>query len=107
MGRDYQEYVESAVNRRMDELDKLRGKYQEAKALTVGRDGAAIRKLFSLVTSYKAGEPPEKAVYILAQAAMLVAEDAKPFLVVDDYERREQSLTKMKEQLPTCKAGAE
>jgi len=94
----YPEYVASVIQQRENELEKSRGKYQLARAQTAGRNGEDLIKLFKLLRSYRPGESPEKAVYILAQVTTLLAALVEPYLVIEDYEGRERTIDKVREQ---------
>ena len=86
--------LEALIQAREKELDTLYGTYQASKNSLVG--GAEILKLYRLAATYRAGEPAEKAVYILAQVAMLLGTLAAPALVVEAYEAKEKSLSELK-----------
>jgi hypothetical protein len=108
MARDYNEYREAIIKGREKELDRLKGPYLQAKAETEGMDPTPILKLSELVRSYQPGEAPEKAVYLLAQAAMVVSEMAAPFVRVREYERKEREYLNLREQLgPICDTEAQ
>ena len=80
-----------------DELIALSATYADAKRSITGRtDGKDLIDLAKMLRSYKAGEPPDKAVYIIAQATMLVDKLVKPFVVVANYENREKQLDKLR-----------
>jgi hypothetical protein len=95
MSRTYGEVIEA----REKELDQFRGKYQAAKALTAGRDSKDVIEIHRLLRAYIAGDSPEKAVYIVAQAAMLADKMAEPFLIIEAYDNKVKSLDAMKQQL--------
>jgi len=96
MSRTYAEVVDA----RRKELDELRGKYQLAKAQTVARiDGPELTVLARLLRSYVAGEPPEKAVYIVAQASMLVNKMAEPFAIIDAFDQKKEALEQLEKNL--------
>jgi len=100
MSRDYVEYAVGAVRKREEELDALRGKYQLAKARVSGCNyGPDLVELYRLLRSYRPGEAPEKAVYILAQITTLFGKLVEPHLLIADYEDRERVVNEMREQL--------
>jgi len=100
---EYPEYTQSLALRKADlilqkekELEQDRGKYLAAKKATAGRDSEEMIALARLVKSYQAGEVPEKAVYILAQATALIAKMVLPFAIVINYETKEREVEKLR-----------
>ena len=94
MSRTYKEVIES----REIELEAVRGKYQEAKAKVAGLDGKDLLNLARLLRTLQAGDTGEKAIYIVAQATMLVNIMAEPFIIVDAYEARAKSIEELRNQ---------
>jgi hypothetical protein len=94
MARQYPEVLEAMIQQREKELDALWVAYQDSRNSLVG--GTEVLKLYRLAASYRAGEPADKAVYILAQVAMLLGTLAAPALVVEAYETKEKSLNELK-----------
>lgn len=96
--RHYQEVLEQ----REKELEKRRGEYQSAKAMTVSPVNInEIASLYQLLRSYIPGDQSEKAVYIVAQATMVVEKIYKPFSIVEEYERKKKTIEQMREQVST------
>jgi hypothetical protein len=102
--RDYEEHNTALTTRkadlikqREDELAQLYVAYKEAGRSISGRvDGKELIDLARLMKTYQAGDSPEKAVYVLAQATMLVNKMVIPFLVVANYENKERELDKLR-----------
>ena len=85
------------IEQRGKELERDRSAYLEALSAVDGRtDGKDMVDLARLLKSYQAGESSEKAIYILAQAAMLVNKLVMPFAIVRNYEVKEQELEKLR-----------
>ncbi len=95
--RTYSEVIDA----REKELEKFRDQYQEAKALTAGRDGREMLTLARLLKSYQMGDHMEKAVYIVAQATMLVNKMVEPFAVIEAFEQKKKDFEALKKQAPT------
>lgn len=101
---EYPEYNEDLAKRKVEiieqreeELEQLRPAYLEALKITKGRsDGKDVIDLARLLKTYQAGESPDKAIYILAQATMLVNKLVLPFAVVVGYTTKEQELIKLR-----------
>jgi hypothetical protein len=101
----YPEYATATAKRRLEiadqyskELEKQRPEYLQAKESTRGRsDSTQILDLARLLKSYHAGEPGEKAIFIVAQAALLVHELVLPFAIVTNYEAKEKEIEKLRQ----------
>ncbi|MEO0080304.1 MAG: hypothetical protein ABIK44_06480 [candidate division WOR-3 bacterium] len=91
------------IIKREEEIRRLRPAYQ--KALEVVNNSKVLRELVQLLSSYRCGEPPEKAVYILGQCSVVMKEVAEAFRVVEDFEQRERSLEKLRESFPVIRGS--
>ena len=104
MSRDYPEYNEAlavrkeqVIEQRQKDLDRLHPNYLAAKAAVDGRqDGPELVILSRMLQTYRPGDPGEKAIYIVAQATMLIEKLVAPFAVVSNYEVRETELSNLK-----------
>ena len=104
MPRDYPEYNQSIAQRRAEvldqrlkELDQMRPAYLEALEVIKGRtDRDEVLALAQLLKSYHAGDPGETAIYIVAQAAMMVNKLVMPFAVVRNYETKVDEAEKLR-----------
>ena len=104
MQRDYPEHDAYMVKRKADvvaqrtkELDQLRGEYLANKGAVQDRtDGKDVLELARLLKSYQPGEPSEKAIYIVAQATMLIHKLVSPFAIVRNYEEKERALEELR-----------
>ena len=96
MARDLPEVRAALIRDRGLELDKLRGRYQLAKAeasnLGNPKHQEALLDLAQLCASYRAGDSGERAIYTLAIISRSIADMVKPIAVVVDYEKKERSL---------------
>ena len=95
--------LDAMIQARQKELDNLYGTYQASLNSSVCGD--EMLKLYRLATLYRAGEAAEKAVYLLAQVAMLLGPLAAPALVVEVYEAKEKSLNELKAGRSAPEAG--
>jgi hypothetical protein len=101
---EYPEWNEVTTKRRLEvadqyskDLEKQRPAYLQAREATEGRtDRDQVVELARLLKSYHAGDPGEKAIYVVAQAAMLVHELVMPFAVVTNYEAKEKEVEKLR-----------
>jgi len=104
MARDYPEHNEALEQRRSEritqhlkELDQMRPAYLEAKETVKGRsDRDDILALAQLLKAYHAGDSGETAIFIVAQAAMLVNKLVMPFAIVRNYEAKENEVEKLR-----------
>jgi len=104
MPRDYPEYNETVSKRRGElidqyskELEEMRPAYTAARESLRGRvDRNEVIELARLIKSYQAGDPGEKAIFIVAQAAILVHKMVMPFAIVTNYENKEKEIEKLR-----------
>jgi hypothetical protein len=104
MARDYPEYNAALeerraerITQRLKELDQMRPAYLEAKEAVQGRtDRDDVVALAQLLKSHQAGDSGEKAIFIVAQAAMLVNKMVMPFALVRNYEEKEKEVEKLR-----------
>lgn len=61
--------------------------------------------LFDVLFNYKAGEPSEKAIFILAQCQMLLHEQWKLLREIKGFDQAEAQLARLKEALPPSDNG--
>lgn len=57
-----------------------------------------LRELESMAMGYVAGDPPEKAVYLIAQQRQLLADYKWPFRVIEEHERLTQEMKNLAEE---------
>lgn len=90
-------YDADSLARRQSALNEKRIKYEHAKS----RIGLAdFLPALDLVFSYKKGDPPEAALFILAQCQVLLREARELCNTITHYERELANLNKLSKLIP-------
>jgi hypothetical protein len=89
--------METQIVRREEQLNRMRPKYlqaiQDVKEIN-------LEELFNVLFSYKKGDSPEAAVYVLAQAQTLLLRHKKLMDTISYFERMQDSMTNLRSKLP-------
>jgi hypothetical protein len=83
--------MNAEIARREQELERDRGKYEKAKGAILDQDvSQSVLDLYNMINLYKPGDPPEKAIYVLAQLSYVIRKMAEPYNLIVEYERKRQ-----------------
>ena len=82
------------LERRQQELNRDRDKYEKAKAQVSNFNPDIVMDMYNAVTKYNPGDDPNKAIWVLAQLSLMINSVADPFRIVAEYERKKNAVKK-------------
>jgi len=85
--------LDKEILRREEALSRLRSDYKKHLEAVQEFD---YTPLVEVLFSYKAGESPEKAIYVLAQCQTLLLDQFKSLRAIRNFENHEAQLEKLK-----------
>jgi len=89
--------LDAEIIRREEALRRLRPSYMEACRSASDFD---YKPVMDALFHYKAGEPTEKAIFVLAQCQTLLFDHFKTLQTIRYYEQQEAQLDKLKSKAP-------
>jgi len=90
---DYFTGLDKEILRREESISRLRPEYQKQSQAVQEFD---YTPLVDVLFSYKAGESPEKAIYVLAQCQTLLIDQFRSLRAIKNFENLQAQLEKLK-----------